>query len=1020
MKKKVLIPILALIGILIIEIGTSFYSYALVEPIKQVQFSSKALSYDEKEPGSINVEKSAEWISKGKARITFNIDTVAKESKQAKDVIFVLDVSGSMAGEKLNKVKQDAIELTRILLNNPDNRAALITFDTESRIISEFTDNKEEFITSLESLEPLGNTNYYQALLNVERILKNYTEDKTKDLLVLFLTDGCPNEEIPNEVGQYSLLKSEYPSITIQGIQYEIGEEVLDPIKKISDNQFIAHMDSLHNVMLDCSVATVPYENFVLTDFIDDEYFSIGTVSDIKATVGDVKLEYEGNTPKVIWSISHLKSGKGATLTIDITLNDKYMGSGGLYPTNKKEELSYKIDNVEEIFSSEETPILSSHYEVTYDGNAPSGCTVNGLPEAQNVMTYEKVEVAGAITCEGYQFKEWDIVTDNVWRINKDYFLMPEKDVTLRAVWTKVQVEKTTEGTISEYIAPVIQEVPNNYNQKLWKYKSSITRIVFQPTIGDMPEAVESFDISSVNNSGVMAHIVQNGSASTYTAYIQGDGKIQANPNSINLFNGFSNLQTIDGLEHLSTRNVTNMEAMFDSCSSLTSLDLSTFDTSKVENFNYMFSACQNLEVLNVSNFNTSSAIHMRNMFYKCHNVLVLDVSGFDTTNVVTIKSMFNECKKITSLDLSNFRTPNLIWMEGAFSNCHSLTALDLSTLDTSHVQNMQWLFSECHELTNLDLSTFDTTNVTDMQYMFSGCDKLQTLIVGNWNTGKVTTMDKMFNGCESLLALDLSTFTAPETTKLTAMFFNCNNIQSIDLSGLKVSKVTDLSYMFYNCQALTDLKIMYLSTPNATNMEAMFYNCSSLPKLICYSLNTANVTNFSLMFRECSSLTGLQLYNFDTSKAKNMQGMFYGCSNILELDLAGWNTSNVTNMSEMFSSCGALKELDLSDWNTSNVTTMKSMFAYCGSIHIFSLDSFDTSKVTDMSYMFYNCDDMVVEITIRSTVGSVNYEKMFYGAAANHGAGIIVHYTSNTSTLVDNIVATRTSTRVKKGSLAA
>lgn len=47
--------------------------------------------------------------------------------------------------------------------------------------------------------------------------------------------------------------------------------------------------------------------------------------------------------------------------------------------------------------------------------------------------------------------------------------------------------------------------------------------------------------------------------------------------------------KTIKGIEHLNTSEVTNMMYMFDDCSGLTSLDLSSFATSNVTNMSCMF-----------------------------------------------------------------------------------------------------------------------------------------------------------------------------------------------------------------------------------------------------------------------------------------------------------------------------------------------------------------------------------------------------------------------------------------------
>ena len=72
------------------------------------------------------------------------------------------------------------------------------------------------------------------------------------------------------------------------------------------------------------------------------------------------------------------------------------------------------------------------------------------------------------------------------------------------------------------------------------------------------------------------------------------------------------------------------MSAMFDSCKSLTSLDLSNFDTEGVLDMHWMFYSCENLSKIYVSErfvtnqitetgkVQTSSANLSKNMFSKC------------------------------------------------------------------------------------------------------------------------------------------------------------------------------------------------------------------------------------------------------------------------------------------------------------------------------------------------------------------------------------------------------------------
>ena len=59
------------------------------------------------------------------------------------------------------------------------------------------------------------------------------------------------------------------------------------------------------------------------------------------------------------------------------------------------------------------------------------------------------------------------------------------------------------------------------------------------------------------------------------------------------------------------------MSHMFDGCSSLVSLDLSSFNTCCVLNMSYMFNYCTKLTSLDLSNFDTEGA-NTYKMFYFC------------------------------------------------------------------------------------------------------------------------------------------------------------------------------------------------------------------------------------------------------------------------------------------------------------------------------------------------------------------------------------------------------------------
>ena len=239
-----------------------------------------------------------------------------------------------------------------------------------------------------------------------------------------------------------------------------MGSELLDPIKKVSDVQYLANMADLENVLFVAADTTYSYEEFTITDLINNEYFNVKSISDVVATSGEVFLRSdEDGTPLVTWTIDNaLRAGKTETLTINLTLKEEYeTADSGLYPTNKGEYIRSKLTDIpdEDIFS-ENTPLLKRDYTVHYDANAPRDCTVSGLPQDETHPAFDNVEINSAIPmCSGYSFRGFEIVTDNVDRYNDDFFVMPESDVIIKAVWEKVAISKKMYGSV--YTAPTMQ-----------------------------------------------------------------------------------------------------------------------------------------------------------------------------------------------------------------------------------------------------------------------------------------------------------------------------------------------------------------------------------------------------------------------------------------------------------------------------------------------------------------------------------------------------------------------------------
>ena len=60
-------------------------------------------------------------------------------------------------------------------------------------------------------------------------------------------------------------------------------------------------------------------------------------------------------------------------------------------------------------------------------------------------------------------------------------------------------------------------------------------------------------------------------------------------------------------------------------------------------------------------------------MFYKCSSLQSINLSSFNTTNVEDMRCMLLGCSSLQSIDLSSFNTTNVNNMSLMFDGCSSL-----------------------------------------------------------------------------------------------------------------------------------------------------------------------------------------------------------------------------------------------------------------------------------------------------------------------------------------------------------
>lgn len=449
------------------------------------------------------------------------------------------------------------------------------------------------------------------------------------------------------------------------------------------------------------------------------------------------------------------------------------------------------------------------------------------------------------------------------------------------------------------------------------------------------------------------------------------------------------------------------MQSMFSSCTSLETLDLSSFNTEKVTNMSKMFVGSTNLRTINLpKGFIGSSVTDLNATFKGCERLTELDLSGSNSENVKEMNEMFYGCRALSKLDLTDFKTGQVTTMENMFCDCSTLETLDVSSFNTENVTTMLGMFNNCSSLRSLDLPGFNTANVTQMSSMFKKCSSLRSLDLSSFNTRKVAYMQDMFQGCTNLESIDLSSFDTENMKSMTGMFISCTKLETLDLSSFATPKLISMVRAFEKCANLKRIYVTSAFTTDKVNLgSSVFDGCVNLPNFnpaktsveMAHTGAGGYLTAATASWVRWDAPTGTlsfhrgvtkpvgdniyelqygnrQDWNDHAAEIKKVvfkagfrdethttcSSWFCGCTNLTSIEgIENLNTSYVNYMSEMFAQCSNLETLDLSHFNTEKVGNMSNMFNGCTKLHDLNISSFNTENVTNMYGMFYGCSSL-------------------------------------------------------------
>jgi Ca-activated chloride channel family protein len=161
---------------------------------------------------------------------------VEAKDRVPKDVVYVLDRSGSMAGPKMEQAKK-AIEYGVRMLHEGD-RFNVLSFSTglypfRDHLVAATQASKEAAVAHVEAIEPAGGTNIDGALQSALHM-----RDGDRLFLIVFITDGKPTveERDPEKiVAHVKAANTAHTRIFTFGVGYDLDVRLLDRVAEATN-----------------------------------------------------------------------------------------------------------------------------------------------------------------------------------------------------------------------------------------------------------------------------------------------------------------------------------------------------------------------------------------------------------------------------------------------------------------------------------------------------------------------------------------------------------------------------------------------------------------------------------------------------------------------------------------------------------------------------------------------------------------------------------------------------------------
>lgn len=435
--------------------------YQLLDQDSVVNTKDNTVTYETPHFSTYMLVDKTAWYAAWRENIDYRVSGEEDTEINLFDIAFVIDVSGSMSGTRINNAKKALNSFISTM--EVEDEAAIISFNSYANIVSGFTNDKLTLEKKLNSLYASGRTNVNNGLLKALEVFENHESEKKK--IIVLICDGNVNY-VQSTIDRCIEDKIQIYAVNVQSVsahanlqkmadqtngQYYYGSSVndlsgmigtiqndtvnkIDPTDEDGDGLYDIYETAGIKLPNGRIIYTNPTKKDTdgdgLTDFeetgiiynVDDRYIGLGTYRTVKYFIMRSNPSVKDTDGDGIWDKEDISPNFADQVTKN--LHNKfsgvdYLNVAGLKGGRQNWWLDRTNFNPEHWWEEYEAYILSSDYRM-----GVMGCGVVAMTDIELYMTQQHTGYAAPLQEITYNKSNGEIAKDNYMRYaeyNRDY-----------------------------------------------------------------------------------------------------------------------------------------------------------------------------------------------------------------------------------------------------------------------------------------------------------------------------------------------------------------------------------------------------------------------------------------------------------------------------------------------------------------------------------------------------------------------------------------------------------------------